>query len=190
MPDVKLCIEPLSRAESYDTLLVTEEERKTAETFGSERRRAEYLLWRHTVRREAGDDVEIGYSPVGSPEVRNRNIYISVSHSADFVAVIISPRRCAVDIERLSRNFSKISSRYITEAERRLSDDPRLPAAVWCAKETLYKYSGRTGLDFLEDLCVEKIDFDRKIIVGRICKGDSIEMRMLQYGENLVVYIG
>lgn len=191
MPDTKLCIEPIPADGSLpDGLLATDGERRQADTFGTAHRRAEYLLWRHIVRRELGADTEIAYSHTGAPAVKNRNLHISVSHNAGFVAVLISPHRCAVDIESLARNFSRVASRYVSPSEAQLSDDPRLLCALWCAKETLYKYSGRNGLDLLNDIAVEKVDFGRQIIVGRLCGGDSTQMKMLQYGDNLIVYIG
>lgn len=186
----KLIIEPLPSQDELGMLLVTDEERRTADGFGAARRRAEYLGWRSIVRRELGRDVAIGYTDEGAPVLRNRSECISVSHSADYLAVLISTRRCAVDIERLSRNFSNISSRYISSGERLLSSDPRLEAAVWCAKETIYKYAGRTGLDFLRDIHVEKVDFEAGIVVGRVSEGDSVEMQMSVYDGNLIVRLG
>ena len=190
MLDVKICIEPATQAAEESRLLVTDEERRTAGTFGTRRRRNEYLLWRHIVRRELGADVEIGYSAAGRPVLKNRDINIGVSHSQELVTVVISPRRCAIDTEPLTRDFSKAAARYISESESRLSDDPRLPAALWCAKETLYKYSGKSGLDLLNDIRIRKVDFGRKIIAGAICGGDVAELRMLEYKGSLVVYIG
>ena len=66
--------------------------------------------------------------------------------------------RCAVDIEPETRNFSRAVSRYLTPEEKSLSGDPFWPGIVWCAKEALYKYSGRRELDFRRDLRVEQVD--------------------------------
>lgn len=190
MAEPRLIIERLPAQERLKELLTTEEERRRADGFGTERRKAEYLGWRHIVRRELGADVGIGYTPEGAPTLLNRPEHIGVSHSADFVAVIISDRPCAVDIERLERNFSAVSPRCISAAERRLASHPHLEAAVWCAKETLYKYGRRKGLDFLKDICIEKIDFDGGIIAGRICGGSSVEMQMEIRDNTLVVWVG
>ena len=190
MPEAKLIIEPVPARERWPELWVTDDERRHAASFGSERRSGEYLMWRDMVRRALGRDVAIGYTAEGAPRLENRTEYIGVSHCADFVAVVISERRCAVDIERLSRNFSNISSRYVSPAERLLSDDSRLCAALWCAKETLYKYAGRKGLDLLRDICVEKVDFEAGTVVGRICGGSQVVMQMLCRDDNLVVWVG
>lgn len=190
MRDYGLFIERLPEAAALPSLLVTDDERAAAAAFGSERRRAEYLMWRHVVRREAGADLEIAYDDRGAPFLKNSNLHIGVSHSADFVAVIISPRRCAVDIERLARNFGSAARRYISPSEGQLSQDERLAAALWCSKECLYKYSGRTGLDFLEDIRVEAVDFAGGMVTGRVCGGGTVTMRMQEHEGNLVVYVG
>lgn len=130
------------------------------------------------MRRELGDDVPIAYDEAGAPVVPGREVHIGVSHCPGRVAVCISDAPCAVDVEPESRDFSCAAPRYMSLAERALSDDPLLPAAVWCAKETLYKYAGRPGLDMLYDLHVEAVDFEAGVVVGRIADGSRCGFRL------------
>jgi len=208
MDDVRIIVERMP-SEEEASRCANEEDLLFAARFGLPRRRAEFLAWRNIVRRELGEGVRLSYSPVGTPVVVNEDIYIGVSHCRDAVAVIISPRRCAVDIEPLARDFSKVAPRFISDDERRLSDDERLSAALWCAKETLYKYSGRQALDLKRNIRVESVDFESERIVGYICDGEKrlcddgcfrhgghlrdggrIEMKMMfEYGC-MVVYVG
>lgn len=170
--------------------LVDENELRTAMSFGSARRRREYLSWRGIVRRQLGADTIIEYAESGAPYAVNRKEHIGVSHSDDMVAVIISDRACAIDIEKTSRDFSRAASRFMTEQERTLNDDPRLPAAVWCAKETLYKYAGRKGLGLLDDIAVRSVDFEKGSILGEIKGYGEVRLSMLGCGEFLIVYVG
>ena len=184
----RLFIEP-PLAEGELLSLASEAECRYVADFRQERRRREALMWRYIVRRELGEDVEIAYNENGAPVLLNRKESIGVSHSADFVAVVISDKRCAVDIERLDRNFDRVAERYIRPEEQSLSQDCRLAAAVWCAKETLYKYSDEVGLDFLRDVKVLSVDFDRGLIVGQIKDNLPVDMRMMFHSDNVVVYI-
>ena len=134
------------------------EELATAAGFAPARAR-EYLAWRAIVRREVGRDARIAYDAVGAPVLENYPYRLAVSHCQGRVAVGISDRPCAVDIERLDRNFGRILSRYLTPDEQRLSTHPHFPAVAWCAKEALYKYAGRRELDLLRDLRIERIFF-------------------------------
>ena len=132
----RLLVEPPMGADEA-ARWTTPGERAEAAAFGSERRRAEFLGWRAIVRRELGMQVRIGYDAAGAPVLTGSDCCISVAHCADRIAVCISPKRCAVDIEPASRDFSRAESRYTTPSERALSDDPLWPGIVWCAKEAL-----------------------------------------------------
>lgn len=167
----------------------TAEERAAAAAFGSERRRREYLTWRALVRRELGRDVRIAYDAVGAPVLENRPEYLSVSHCDGRVAVCLSLRRCAVDIEPVTRNFGRVLSRYMTPEEQALAVDPLLPAAVWCAKETLYKYAGRRELDLLRDLRITEADLAAGCLAGRIAGGAPVAMRLLCRDGYLAIFI-
>ena len=167
----------------------TAEERAAAAAFGSERRRREYLTWRALVRRELGRDVRIAYDAVGAPVLENRPEYLSVSHCDGRVAVCLSLRRCAVDIEPVTRNFGRVLSRYMTPEEQALADDPLLPAAVWCAKGALYTYAGRRELDLLRDLRITEADLAAGCLAGRIAGGAPVAMRLLCRGGYLAIFI-
>lgn len=168
--------------------LVSESDWRDASKFTLERRQREYLSWRAIVRRELGD-VSIHYNHVGAPVVQGGDIHLSVSHSKDYVAVCISKNRCAVDVESLNRNFERVAPRYITDVERRLSNNAMLPAVLWCAKEAIYKYSDCQELDFLSDITIESVDFATETVVGRIKNGEPISLSVRILDRTVAVYI-
>ncbi len=176
---------PMEIAESVSW--VTAEERAVAAEF-LPKRRDEYLSWRAMVRREIGIDTQIGYNEVGAPVLLDSPIQISVSHCSDRIAVVLSDQRCAVDIEPIDRDFSRVAERCMSADERSLSDDPLLFAALWCAKETLYKYAGESELDLLHDLHIESIDLQTGHMVGRIKNGEPVELSVSQIDGFIVVY--
>lgn len=180
-------VPPMTAAETVPW--TTADERAAAAAFGSERRRAEFLTWRAVVRRELGRDVRIEYNEMGAPLLIGCDVHISVSHCAGRVAVCFSQAPCAVDIEPETRNFSRTASRYMAPAERMLSDDPLLPGIVWCAKESLYKYSGRGELDFLTDLRIERVDMAGGTLTGRIADGEPVELTLRREEGYIVVCI-
>lgn len=186
--DSRLRIEPLPE-EAGAMRTATEAERTAARALPAGQRRREWLAWRAIVRRELGA-VEIGYDETGAPVLIGRNdLYISVSHCRGWVAVCISSRRCAVDIELQTRNFEKAAARFLTDEERALGDHPLLPAAVWCAKEALYKYAGEPGLDLRQDLRIEGIDFGRGCATGRIKSGEPIRLSVSFENGLVAAYI-
>lgn len=173
--------------EEEASALVAPADRERAHTFSAARRR-EYLSWRALLGRELGCAPEIVYETSGAPRVVGFPGFIGVSHSRSHVAVCISDRPCAVDIESVSRSFSRLVPRYMTPEEQVLSSSPLLPAAVWCAKECLYKYAGKGGLDLLRDLHVEAVDFAAGQIRGNIGGGRSLTLSLARYGGDLAVW--
>lgn len=185
----RLCIERIPSLES----LVAEahpDDAAIAETFGAQHRRREFLAWRAIVRRIAGKDIKIRYDESGAPQIVGSPIFISVSHCREHVAVAISDRPCAVDIENPSRDFGKVLSRYLTEGELALSSHPDFHAAAWCAKEALYKYHRRGGLNLLSDIRITAADFGCGEIRGTILDGEEIAMRISYHEGDIAVVAG
>lgn len=135
-----------------------------------------------------GADVRIAYDAAGAPVVDRDGVYVGVSHCRGRVAVCLSDVPCAVDIEPETRDFSRAAPRYMSPSELALSGDPLLPAAVWCAKEALYKYARRPGLDLLHDLRVEAVDFAAGTVVGRIGGGEAIRLTLHRADGFITVY--
>ncbi len=179
--------------ESETAAWTTDEERARARTFRPERRCREWLTWRMLVRRELGRGVRIAYDSAGAPVLPDGEASLGVSHCEGCVVVCLADRPCAVDVEVLTRDFSRAASKYMTSDERMLADDPHWPAVVWCAKETLYKYAGRRELDLLRDLRIERVDpaadFRSGTLVGRIGDGGALTLHFLMLAGRAVVFL-
>lgn len=203
----KIVIVPVKEWGEYAPL-ITDEDAAVLARFGNERRRAAGAAWRLALRQELGDDITIGYDEVGAPFVRTgvdaagvadaadaaRKCFIGVSHSRRWAAVIIADSPCAIDIEDAGRNYSRAKEKFLSPREASLPEagDPLFLPAVWCAKEALYKISGRAGLELVEDLRITRVDFDDMTMRGEIRSADGAwqgyEMRMFRHEECLVAY--
>lgn len=187
--DRRLLIE---RIRPYDELRskVSARDVAQAEAFASPRRRDEYLSWRAALYEYLGRTVQIDYTPAGAPFVADcPEIHISVSHSADYVAVAVSDRRCAVDIERADRRFEHVMPRYVSQAEQPLCREKIHAAVVWCAKEAMYKYAGREGADFLRDIRVTDLAADLSYVEGRLVGLPPMRLSVRFVGDNVVVFL-
>lgn len=195
-------------SEAESTAAADAEDLASVSGFASASRRAERLAWRKLLREVLAEHfgcafpegLRIEYSASGAPRLKDfPDIEISVSHCRDMAAVAVSrivatvesrcDGACGVDIERADRNFDRAAPRYLSPAERALSSDPRLPAAVWCAKECLFKMQGREGLDLLRDIVVTGIDFTAGTVAGHIVGHREVAMRMLfPDEEHLIIF--
>lgn len=166
-PQATLVVEPIAPLSELERE-ADERDLQSIEAFTSPSRRAERLAWRRVLRR-LSPDAEVEYEPSGAPRLKNYPYtYISVSHCRDVVAVALSCAKCGVDVERVDRDFSRVAERYMTDAERALCSEEWWAAAVWCAKECLYKMAGREGADFKRDIIIESVDTSTSQILCRV----------------------
>lgn len=166
----------------------TAEELLLVEQFGSASRRSESLAWRAIVRRELGNEVTIFHDEYGAPKVDKTGNFISVSHSRDRVAVLFSDEACAIDIESVERDFRKVANHYLSVEEQRLAEQNNLYAEMWSAKEALYKYHSKGGVDFVKDVVVADYDGERGVLKCTILGGEPLEVKVWRE-DNLVIAV-
>lgn len=147
------------------------------EQFGAESRRREVLAWRRLVRRELGDKCQISHDEYGAPKVDVPATNISVSHSKEYVALVISDNPCAIDIESTERDFCKVTSRYLSSLEFKLAEQYDLFAEIWCAKEALYKLYSKGALDFVNDISIVDYKPDEGVLIATILRGEPINVQ-------------
>lgn len=192
LPDGLLAVEPIAELELLEAQ-ATVAELESLEGISSKSRRAERLAWRGLLRKVAGEECRVTYSKQGAPRIENSQYkYLSVSHCADCVALLLSDKPCGVDVERVERNFERVARKYISDAEREglPVDSPLKMAAVWCAKEALYKMMGREGVDFLKDIEIIKLDVEAGEIEARLLDEQLVQLRIVQPDEAHILVFG
>ena len=185
LPDGLLAVEPIGELSELEAQ-ATAAELELLEGISSKSRRAERLAWRGLLRKVAGEECRVSYSKQGTPCIENSQYkYISVSHCADCVALLLSDKPCGVDVERVERNFERVARKYISDAEREglPVDSPLKMAAVWCAKEALYKMMSREGVDFLRDIELLRLDVEAGEIEARLLDEQLVQLRIVQPDE-------
>ena len=124
------------------------------EEMGSDRRVKEWLATRVLLYELLGREVTILYHDNGSPYLSDGSYNISISHSRDYVAVLLSPSmHVGVDIEGVSERIYKIKERFVDESEYVAEDNELIHLLLhWSAKETLFKLMNESEVDFKEHL--------------------------------------
>lgn len=144
------------------------EERDYADRL-SGRRRREWLTWRSILHANAerwripAERLAVEYEPGGRPIFKGIRGCLSVTHCRDYAAVAyVAEGRCGIDVEQLDRRFDRVSPKYLSANEAALPEasHPLFKAAVWCAKEALYKCLGRDGVDFVRDMRITATDLE------------------------------
>lgn len=94
----------------------------------------------------------------GRPFIEGESISFSISHTAEFVAAIISSSgRVGVDMEKIDSKIHNVKHKFL-EAEEldilhrlALNDDERITLA-WCVKEAIFKWYQKGGVDFIRHI--------------------------------------
>ena len=105
--------------------------------FGKEERTKEFLSCRLLLN-ELMPNASIHYNKYGAPEI-NTDYFISISHSQNISAIIISKNRVGLDIEKMSDKPLKLSSKFILhDRHKPLSQEKA--TLIWCCKEAIFKW--------------------------------------------------
>jgi phosphopantetheinyl transferase len=96
----------------------------------------------------------------GKPIFENSHYHVSISHSRQLVAVILSEHHeVGIDIEFISPKVLRITSKFMHWAEfREAGDQPDKALIYWSAKETLFKLYGKKQLIFKEHILIEPFE--------------------------------
>lgn len=154
-------VEPESSLRQY--LRLGSSEMALLEGVSSPTRRREILTVRRLLLEVCGPERKLMYDKNGKPLLDN-GACISISHSRDHVALIVSEQHpVGIDIEALRPQISSLSKKFIAEDEKiRWGDrlDEPMMHLIWGAKEVLFKLYAKGGIDFKTDLLVEPAEND------------------------------
>ena len=101
---------------------------------------------------QTNDYIDSRMDDQGKPYLVNGDYQISFSHSFDYASVMISKdKHVGVDIELIKDKIQKIKNKFLKPAELSGLPDQDNTLALyicWCAKEAIYKWYGKKGLEF------------------------------------------
>jgi len=122
----------------------------------SDKRKREYLGVRVALKNMLGVEKKIEYDADRKPRFSDDSYYISISHSADWIAVMADPNHpVGIDIEVPTAKIQKIYKRFLNEREQlELSNGQNLNQLLlaWSGKEALFKIIGKEAVDFAKHL--------------------------------------
>lgn len=145
-----------SESELMNSIFISERSRERLDMMKSEIHRKGFLAVRKLLSCFNYSDEDVTYNNLGKP-LLNDGKFISISHSFDYAAVVISNYSVGIDIEKLRPKISKLSSKFLNlEAiflNGNFSTEIERLTAIWTTKEALYKFYGKPGLS-LKDNCI------------------------------------
>lgn len=99
----------------------------------------------------------------GKPYLVNFPHKISLSHSFDYAAVMLSTQHeVGIDMELVKPKIELIANKFMQEGElNQLSANQYIEQlyVCWCAKEAVYKLQGKKGVSFKDNIWVDPFSY-------------------------------
>ena len=168
--------------ESFKTLsedvVLTERSKSRVAGMRSELHQRGFISIRHLLASEGYTDHDLFYDENGKPHLKDGK-HISITHSFNFSAIIISDIEVGIDVEKKREKILRIAHKFTNfeDYQNLIHKDVivRKLTIVWCAKESLYKSFNRVGLTFLNHINVEDFSLYQNVTTASVDFEDKIE---------------
>ena len=142
---------------------LTEQSKKRVDAMKSILHQQGFMSIRQLLKQVGYVDADVFYDEFGKPHLKDKN-YLSISHSFNFTAIIISEKKpVGIDVEKQRDKIVKIAHKFTPiEEYNTIANHEALVSKltiVWGAKESLYKIYGKKKLQFLHHIYIEDFSF-------------------------------
>jgi len=167
--------------EDYDTLfrdvILMEQDIVRLNGFKNQQRKRESLSVRALLASLTYPGARIVYDSKRKPFLLDGSHNISISHSNDYTAILLSSqRRIGIDLEFMCHDISKVSRHILSRGEYITSDSGLSSVHMyihWCAKEALYKICDKKDIIFNQNLTILPFEPEQKGTIQGIHHGDG-----------------
>ncbi len=126
----------------------------------SEIQKKQFLAIRNIFKLLSIEDKEVKYDKAGKP-IFSQNKTLSISHSGNYAAVIISNHSVGIDIEKINNKAMKIKHKFLDiELNYPQELNNQISLVYWNIKESIYKAVGVMGIDFKKNILALPLDIN------------------------------
>jgi len=142
-------------------LQLKEHELSVLRSLQGQKRNLHWLATRVLLRKMLSTEEYIDCKPDenGKPILVNLPYKISLSHSYDYAAVMISlTKEVGIDIEIIKEKIDRVKHKFLSSKELGFIEEKHKLEhlyACWCAKEALYKLNGKKETSFKDNIHLE-----------------------------------
>lgn len=154
-----------SPEELFAKLQLKEHERAYLETLNNGKRNLHWLSTRVLLRTMLNTDryIDCRIDEHGKPYLDNFKHHISLSHSFDYAAVMISAdKEVGIDIELIKDKIERIAHKFMTPGEMAFIEPEHSTEhlySCWCAKEAVYKLQGKKNVSFHDHIHLSPFEY-------------------------------
>ena len=170
----------------YENAILNEVSLLRLDAMKSEAHKKGFIAVRMLLQSIGYNDFDLFYDSNGKPHLKDGK-HISISHSGDFSAIVISEEEVGLDLERLKSKILKIAFRYMEVSHLEgLNETEQIKKAtvIWGIKESIFKIKNEQGISFLDHIFEDPFTFDEKQAYATLVYNNQIEKFSIQF--NLV----
>jgi 4'-phosphopantetheinyl transferase len=154
-----------SYAELLEQVVLNDTNRIRLEGMKSEMHQRAFLSVRKLLQETGHTDLDLYYDEFGKPHL-NGEKHISITHSHNFSAIIISDETVGIDIELQRDKITRIADKFCDSEFQFLDQHSeeyiRKLTVIWGAKEAIFKIRNEKGISFKHHINIESFELNIK----------------------------
>jgi 4'-phosphopantetheinyl transferase len=177
-----------SYAELLEQVVLNDSNRIRLDGMKSEMHQRAFLSVRKLLQETGHTDLDLYYDEFGKPHLQGEK-HISITHSHNFSAIIISDETVGIDIELQRDKIIRIADKFCDSEFQFLDMDSdeyiRKLTVIWGAKEAIFKIRNEKGISFKDHISVEEFrvnvkQTDAKLQFNNLVKDFNIHFEEIE----------
>ncbi|RBN51092.1 4'-phosphopantetheinyl transferase family protein [Flavobacterium psychrolimnae] len=160
-----------SYAELLEQMVLNDSNRIRLDGMKSEMHQRAFLSVRKLLQQAGYTDFDLYYDVFGKPHL-NHGKFISITHSHEFSAIIISDETVGIDIELQRDKITRIADKFCDSEFQFLDLDSdeyiRKLTVIWGIKEAVFKIRNEKGISFKNHISVCDFELESKQTIAEL----------------------
>jgi 4'-phosphopantetheinyl transferase len=158
-------------SELLEQVILNDSNRIRLEGMKSEMHQRAFLSVRMLLQETGHTDLDLYYDEFGKPHLQGEK-YISITHSHNFSAIIISDETVGIDIELQRDKITRIADKFCDSEFQFLDRDSeeyiKKLTVIWGGKEAIFKIRNEKGISFKNHIRVCNFDLESKQTIAEL----------------------
>lgn len=152
--------------ELFDAVVLNDSNANRLNGMKSEMHQRAFLSVRKLLQETGHTDLDLYYDEFGKPHLHGEK-HISITHSHNFSAIIISNETVGIDIELQRDKITRIADKFCDSEFKYLESEKaqeyiRKLTVIWGAKEAIFKIRNEKGISFKDHIKVNAFELEDK----------------------------
>jgi 4'-phosphopantetheinyl transferase len=160
-----------SYAELLEQVVLNDSNQVRLNGMKSEMHQRAFLSVRKLLQETGHTDLDLYYDEFGKPHLHGEK-HISITHSHNFSAIIISEETVGIDIELQRDKIIRIADKFCDSEFQFLDMDSkdyiRKLTVIWGAKEAIFKIRNEKGISFKDHIKVNTFELEVKQTIAEL----------------------